>query len=227
MLKFIISLYVCLILLVAGFAKAEALDFKSKNMLARVSNAKQIELGVSDISIQPNSDVVILSGPTPTPCVESVKPVLSMDSTFKTLSIRVISQDVLCTNPLTVMGEYQIAIDLKAFFAEYSVKNPTTIQVEIKNATDGSKYFEYDVLPQGFFQFDTHVKGIIEKDESTQTFFLKTKDNRIEVLSRFDLNPFQNKFVNIKGLIPGQVSIGLGYHEVPKQLIAGQLISLL
>ena len=227
MLKFIISLYVCLILLAAGFAKADGLDFKSKNMLARVSSTKQIELAVSNIQIQPNSDVVILAGLTPTPCVDSVKPVLSMDSAFQTLSIRVISQDVHCTNPLTVMGEYQVAIDLKAFFAEYSLKNPTTIQVEIKNVSEGIDHFEYDVLPQGFFQFDTQVSGKIEKESSTQTFFLKTKDARIEILSRFDLNPFQNKFVKVKGLIPEQVTIGHGYNEVPKQLIVGQLISLL
>lgn len=219
MFKIAVSIYIGLVLFAASIAKA---DFQN----ARLHHNQQIELRVSDVSIQPNSDVILLSGSSPTPCLDTVRPVLNLSRDFSKLSIQIFANNGVCMNPLTVSGQFQIAIDLKAYFAELNVTTPTTVEVIIENTSVGTQTFEYDVLPQAFYQFDKVVSGVIEKDHRTNTFFLQSQNSRIQILSRFDLNPYQNKSVRVKGLIPGEVTIGLGVEEVPSQIVIGQLISM-
>ncbi len=219
MFKLVISIYIGLVLFAASIAKA---DFQN----ARLQSHQQIELRVTNIDIQPNSDVIVLTGSSPTPCLDTVRPTLNLSRDFSQLNIQVFANNGVCMNPLTVNGQYQIAIDLKAYFAELSVAKPTTISVVIENTSAGVQTFEYDVFPQAFYQFDKVVSGVVEKDHRTNTFYLQSNNSRIEVLSRFDLNPYQNKMVKVKGLIPGEVTIGLGAEEIPSQIVIGQLISM-
>jgi hypothetical protein len=219
MIKIIISVYIGLVLLAAGTAHAQ---FK----VARVDDSKIVELHIADASVDFDREVLVLSGVTPTLCVETVKPALNLNRDFSQLYVQVFAHNGICMNPLTITGEYEVTIDLKAYFSQLNISSPISVEVVVQNTIQGTQSFQYEALPQAFYKFDQSLVGTIKKDHRTDTFYIENQNNRIQVLSRFNLEKYQDKFVSIKGLIPGEVTIGLGASKAPSQMVIGQLISL-
>lgn len=219
MIKIIISIYIGLVLLAAGTAHAQF-------QVARIDDRKVIELHVADISVDLDRDVLVLSGATPTPCLETVKPALNLSRDFGRLYVQVYAHNGICMNPLTVAGEYEVTIDLKAYFSQLNISSPISVEVVVQNTTQGSQSFQYEALPQAFYKFDQSLVGTIKKDHRTDAFYIENQNSRIQVLSRFNLEKYQDQFVSVTGLIPGEVTIGLGASDTPSQMVIGQLISL-
>lgn len=219
MIKVIISIYIGLVLLAAGTAHAQF-------QVARIDDRKVIELNVSNVAVDFDRDVLVLTGASPMPCLETVKPALNLARDFSRLYVQVFAHNGICMNPLTVTGEYEVTIDLKAYFSQLNISSPISVEVVVQNTTQGAQSFQYEAFPQAFYKFDQSMIGKITKDHRTDSFYIENQNNRIQVLSRFDLEKYQDKFVSVKGLIPGEVTIGLGASETPSQMVIGQLVSL-
>lgn len=218
MLKIIISVYIAAVLLFAGFA-----DASTTTTFQRLDGAK-IWLNVNDIRFDSNKEILTLAGKVAPECLSTIQSVLSLDQKTNQILVSVTAEGKDC---LSADSDYELAIDLKAFFSEHPVAQDTNIHFNIDNYS-GNKTSSFDYLAKQETQytFDTVLEGKIEVNQRNGKFYLSAGRTKIQILSRLDLSNYINNFVQLKGLIPSNITIGNDVSPLMSQLIVGQLIAL-
>ena len=222
MIKFLISIYIAAVLLFAGFAaEANTLHFE------RIKSSSKVWLNVHDASFDSRKEILTLSGVVSSECLKTINPELSLNKSSNEVLVSVTASGENCLSDSR--NYYEIVIDLKAFMASKGLSEVSRITFHIDNYVGGDSYsFNYVAQPQLAYSFDQNLEGQVEIDHRTGKFFLVSQNglNRIQILSRFDLFQYVNRFVQIKGLIPGKFTIGDGAIPSTTQLIVGQLTAL-
>jgi hypothetical protein len=223
MIKILISVYIASILLFAGFAEAsiEATPIK----FDRVQHSNTIGLNVADARFDSRREILTLSGNVSSQCLKTINSELQLDERTNAVLVSVTAQGEDCLSDLN--NKYEIVIDLKAFFAENALAQDTLVHFQIDNYTAGDNFsFNYLAKKQVKYAFNTNIEGQVELDLRTGSFFLVTKDSKIQILSRFNLNNYVNETVQLKGLTPSQVNIGEDVATVSSKFFIGKLTAV-
>lgn len=229
MIKILISVYIAAVLLVASFAEANtgvnfSNDLTSSNF-QRVRNASTVFLNVMDAKFDSRKEILTLSGHVSSECLNSIQPVLNFDERTTSVLFSVTAKGQSCLN--NTDSHYEIVVDVKSIFAQYNLSENSLVNFVIDNFVGAKGFsFKYLAKQQVHYSFDKEMSGTVELDHRTGKFYLVGRGSRIELLSRFDLNNFVDRFVQIKGLIPSAFAIGDGAIPMTSKLIAGQLTAL-
>lgn len=222
MIKILISVYIVAVLLFAGFANAAVNTNTIK--IDKVKTSPKVLLSVEDSKFDSRKEILILSGSVSQDCLPSIQPQVHFDSRSNQALVSVYA---LGTNCLTQANDnYEIVLDIKAIFAQYNLNNESLVEFHIDNYTAGNYSFNYLAKQQAAFVFDTIAEGQVFVDHRTQKIYLVNDETQIEILSRFNLRNFENKYVQVKGLLPGAFTIGDEARPTTSQLVVGQLTTL-
>jgi hypothetical protein len=218
MLKIIISVYIAAVLLFAGFA-----DASTTTKFQRLDGAT-VWLNVTDAQFNSNKEILILAGKVSPECLATIRPVLNLDQKTNQILVSVTAEGKDC---LTPDSNYEVAIDLKAFFSEHALAQDTHLHFIIDNYSgDKNASFDYLAKQEVQYSFDTVLDGKIEWNQQNGKFYLSAGRTKIQILSRLDLSNYVNNVVQLKGLIPNNFTIGNNVNPLLSQLIVSQLIAL-
>lgn len=228
MIKIIISAYIAAVLLFAGFAEANTNISAEAN--TNIANAKLVNfqrldgstvyLGVNAANFDAQKEILTLNGHVSPECLSTIKPELNIDGNQVLVSITANDKDCLSLD-----GNYEVAIDLKAYIANIGLNQDANLHFVIDNFSGNkNSTFDYVAKKQVPYSFDTVLEGKIEMDGSGK-IYLTSGRHAIRIFSRLDLTNYINNTVQIKGLIPSDLSIGDAIPTAEK-LIVGQVIAL-
>lgn len=227
MLKILISVYIATILLIAGFAEASVtlptVRTGSLN-IDKVRITPKVLIPIADTRFDSRKEILTLSGRISSECLTSIQPEVQFDSRRNEALVSVYGQGVNCLAHTD--SYYEVILDVKALFAQYAISEDTIVKLHIDNHIEGIFSFNYLAKKQLPYNFDTVAFGQVVIDHRTQKAYLVSDDTKIEIHSRFNIRNFENKYVQIKGLIPGAFSIGDEARPTTSQLIVGQLVAL-
>lgn len=236
MIKFLISIYIAAILLIAGFAEANQSPVAEANQFHisaglqpssfhRIRHAAKVILPVGDARFDSRKELLSLSGNVSSSCINSVKPELMLDQRTNAVLVSVTALGKNCFDDSR--NYYEIVIDIKTFFAENSLNKDAMVSFHIDNYVGGDDFnFKYFAKQQIKYSFDTVATGKIELDLRTGKFYLMGRGSKIEIFSRINLHNYVDRFVQIKGLVPNTFAIGEGAGPADARLIVGQLTAL-
>jgi hypothetical protein len=225
MMKYLISLYIVVILLMAGMAHAEG----DTLAFSRVQNSSQISLPVARVQVDSAKDVLKISGPISSSCFSNIRAIARLDSAHNEAFIAVSGDAKQCVTNVSQknvdINSYEVVVDLKAFFSENPVAADSVVHMVVDNYEGDVYAFNYIAKKTPNFKFDTFAQGIIERDASNK-YFLVNGNSATPILARFDLRSYENKPVLLKAVIPGNFVIG--HQSIPSnaQMIIGQLVAL-
>lgn len=219
-MKYLISLYIVVVLLLAGMAQAG----ETSLVFSRVQNVAQMPLAVSKISFDSSRDILNISGPASADCFQNIHAVTRLDTQNNEALISVTGDARNCAANVS-SSSYNVVIDLKAFFAENPVPRESVVRIYVDNYNGDVYSFDYDAKRATQYQFNSILAGILVRDSSNK-YMIVSKDSSMPILARFDLSSFENKPVFLKGLIPEQFVLDGKRLAGGPQLIVSQLVAL-
>lgn len=226
MIKIIISVYIAAILLIAGFADAATLDRNAVSYkIGRVKSSPKVFLNVSQAQFDSQKEILTLSGKVSSQCLTSLNPEITFDEKRSEALVSISAKGTECLT--TAESNYEVVIDLKSVFAEQALNKDSMVKFFIDSYVGAeSDSFNYLAKQQMPYSFDTLAAGKIEIDHRAQKNYLVGRGSKIEIFSRFNLQNYENQFVQVKGLIPNTVSVGIEASPTAQQLVVGQLTTL-
>lgn len=148
MIKILISVYIVAILLIAGFADASTLEATPLHF-NRINDTQKVWLNIADARFDSRREILILSGYASPECLKTINSELQLDERTNNILVSVTAQGNECM--AETESHYEIAIDLKNFFAQKDLINDGIVHFHFDNYTAGDNFtFNYFVKKQNY-----------------------------------------------------------------------------